>query len=106
MFLGRNYPYKNIDPTNPNFSGYLTRTFDKDYLTKKTIDLIVEDITGSPGGVRLLDYMVHNGKKLYLLKKFLPAAGFYHFVRRGTNGLGTQQRIGDLVVFHRTKPDL
>lgn len=74
MFLGRNYPYKNIDPTNPNFSGYLTRTFDKDYLTKKTIDLIVEDITGSPGGVRLLDYMVHNGKKLYLLKKFLPTA--------------------------------
>lgn len=73
MFLGSSYPYKTIDPTNPNFSAYLTRTFDKQYLTKKTIDLIVDDIVGSPGGVRLLDYMVYNGKKLYLLKKFLPS---------------------------------
>lgn len=73
MFLGKDYPYKSIDPTNPNFSAYLTRTFDKAYLTKKTVDLIVDDLVGSPGGVRLLDYMVYNGKKLYLLKKFLPA---------------------------------
>lgn len=74
MFLGKDYPYKRIDPTNPNFSAYLTRTFDKAYLTKKTVDLIVDDLVGSPGGVRLLDYMVYNGKKLYLLKKFLPEA--------------------------------
>lgn len=72
MFLGSNYPYKKIDPTNPNFSSYLTRTFDKAYLTKKTVDLIVDEFVGPPGGQRLLDYMVYNGKKLFLLKKFLP----------------------------------
>ncbi|MBK8698935.1 MAG: hypothetical protein IPN29_05100 [Saprospiraceae bacterium] len=72
MFLGSSYPYKSIDPANPNFSAYLTRTFDKEYLVKKTVDLLVEDLLGEPPGARLLDQMVHNGKKLYFLKKFMP----------------------------------
>lgn len=32
----------------------------------------MQDILGAPGGMRLLDLMVHNGKNLYVLDKLLP----------------------------------
>jgi hypothetical protein len=74
MFLGNQYPYKNIDPTNPNFSAYLTRTFNKEHIVPKTIDLLIDNMMESPSGAKLLDIMVHNGKKIYLKQLFLPTA--------------------------------
>ncbi len=74
FFLGREYPYRAIDPTNPNFSEYLTRTFTPDHLVLKTLIPLAEDLLGPPPGDQLLDYMIHNGKKLYLLDALLPAA--------------------------------
>lgn len=72
MFLGNQFPYKNIDPTNPNFSAYLTRTFNKDHIVPKTMDLLIDNMMESPSSAKLLDIMVHNGKKLYLKQLFLP----------------------------------
>jgi hypothetical protein len=73
MFLGNQFPYKNIDPTNPNFSGYLTRTFNKDHIVPKSMDLLIDNMVESPTSAKLLDIMIHNGKKLYLKQLFLPA---------------------------------
>ncbi|MFN7119362.1 MAG: hypothetical protein ACK4TA_21370 [Saprospiraceae bacterium] len=72
FFLGEHYPYQQYNPGNPNFSAYLTRTFNKAHLVPKTLQPLVEELVGPPAGNRLLDLMVHNGKKLYLLDHFLP----------------------------------
>jgi len=73
MFLGSSYPYKELDPNNPAFSNYLTRAFNKKHLVKKVVEILVDDQLGRPSGSRLLDQMIHNGKKLYILDKILPS---------------------------------
>lgn len=72
LFLGNTYPYKRIDPQNPSFSSYLTRSFDKKHLVKKTMEILVDDQLGETGGLRMLDQMIHNGKRLYILDHLLP----------------------------------
>lgn len=72
MFLGADYPYKQLDPNNPAFSKYLTRTFNKEHLPRKVTEILVDDIIGKPPGSRLLDQMIHNGKRLYILDRVLP----------------------------------
>lgn len=72
MFLGNDFDYKSIDPTNPVFSSYLARTYNKEHLTKKTIDVLVEDIVGQPPGKRFIDQMINRGKKTFVLKMLLP----------------------------------
>ena len=74
MFLNDFLDYKAFDPTNPAYSDYLTRTFNREHLVKKALDLVVDELTGPPAGGRLIDYMIHNGKKLYLLEQLLPYA--------------------------------
>lgn len=72
FFIGESFPYQSIDPLNPNFSSYLTRTFNKDHLVSKTLAVLVEDLVGQPTKRRLLDKMINNGKKLYLLDHLIP----------------------------------
>jgi len=72
MYMGRDYPYKQLFPTNPAFSAYLTRSFEKSYVVKKGMDAIIADIVGFPNGSRMIDQMLHNGKKQYILEKLLP----------------------------------
>jgi len=72
MFLGEDFPYGSIAMDNPAFSNYLTRSFNKEHLSKKTIELILEDYMPKPQKNQLLDQMIYNGKKLYLLNKILP----------------------------------
>jgi hypothetical protein len=74
FYLGDQYPYQQYNPSNPNFSRYLTRTFNADHLVSKSMSLLVDDLLGTPSGNRLIDYMIHNGKELYLLDKLLPEA--------------------------------
>ncbi len=74
FFLGPEYPYQAINPGNPAFSEYMTRTFTPEHLVSKTMSVLVEDLVGPPSGDRLLDIMINNGKKLYLLDQFLPYA--------------------------------
>ncbi len=72
FFLGASYPYAAYNQGNPNFSKYLTRTFNEEHLVYKTLLPLVEDLVGDPQGGRLLDLMVHNGKKLYIMDHLLP----------------------------------
>ncbi len=74
MFLGSDYPYQVYNPGNSNFSAYLTRTYNKDHLVSRTMNSLVEDLVGPPPGPRLLDQMIHNGKKRYILSQLLPYA--------------------------------
>jgi hypothetical protein len=74
FYLGEKYPYQQYNPMNPNFSQYFIRTFNKDHLVAKSIKILVNDLIGQPSGDRLLDYMIHNGKELYILDCLLPYA--------------------------------
>lgn len=72
MFCNQLIDYKSIDPTNPTFSNYLTRSFNPDHLSKKIIDRILDEICGEAPGVRLIDIMIHEGKKHFIMDKLLP----------------------------------
>lgn len=72
MYLGADYDYMKYVPRNPAFSQYLTRRFNKDHIVKKSIEVLVDDIVGEASGDRMLDHMIHNGKRLYILDHLLP----------------------------------
>ncbi len=72
FFLGSTYPYAQFNPANPAFSAYLTRTFNRDHLVSKTMRVLVEDVTGPPGGSKMLDLMIHRGKQMFILDQVLP----------------------------------
>ncbi|MEN0004832.1 MAG: hypothetical protein AAF798_11835 [Bacteroidota bacterium] len=74
FFLGADYPYQKYNPNNPSFSQYITQSFTKAHITEKIGRLLLEDKLGFPKGNRLLDQMIHNGKKLYMLDRLLPSA--------------------------------
>lgn len=72
FFLGADYPYKKIDPKNPSFSQYQTRSFNKDHIVKKALETWIEDKIPPPTKNNLVAHMVTNGKKLYILDQLLP----------------------------------
>ncbi len=74
MFLGGDFPYQKIAPGNPAFSNYLTRTFNKDHIVRKSLELILDDLLEPPVGNRFVDIMIHHGKALYVLEHVLPSA--------------------------------
>ena len=70
MFLGENHStYEALITTYPKF---ISRTFRKDYLIERVFELLVGDLVGESKGNRLIDYMIHNGKKLYIIDCLLP----------------------------------
>jgi len=74
MFLGKNFPYKSLATQNPAFSDYIVRAFNEDHISKKVLENLVLDQMGEVKGNRLLDYMIYNGKKNYILEQLLPYA--------------------------------
>jgi hypothetical protein len=72
MFLGANHAAY-TDP-QLNLPRYVSRTFTPQYLTTRTLKTWISDIVPPPSGGRLLDYMLYNGKQLYLLNLVLPDA--------------------------------
>jgi hypothetical protein len=72
FYLGSNYPYQQKNPQNPNFSAYLTRTFNAEHLVTKTLQPLIDDMVPQPETDHLLALMIREGKKLYLQDKLLP----------------------------------
>jgi hypothetical protein len=74
MFLGADFPYRTFTGQDPAFSDYLVRSYNRDHLVKRSMDVVVDDLAGPPAGDRLLDLMLHNGLKLYILEHLMPHA--------------------------------
>lgn len=72
MFLANSLDYKRVEPDNPGFSSYITRSWNPDHLVRKSLEVWISDFVEPTQGNRLLDQMVYNGKKLYILKQLLP----------------------------------
>lgn len=71
-FLGKDYPYQQISPSDPAFSGYMVRTFNREHLVPKAVQALIGGLVQEPRQRRLIDLMVNNGKKLYVLDQLLP----------------------------------
>jgi len=70
FFLGSNYPRY-----NPGFfPAYIRRSMNKEHLVSKTMEAVASDMVGDIEGDRLIDYMIHNGRKYYVLDLLLPHA--------------------------------
>ncbi len=72
LFLGDAFPYNELEHGQNTFSNYLIRTYNKQHLVKKVLELWVDDKLGDPPANRAIDAMIKNGKKLYILKQLLP----------------------------------
>lgn len=70
FFLGENHKDYYANPNLRN--AYIVRTLNKLHLPAKVMYALADDIVGSPTGPRMIDFMVNEGKKLYLLDCFLP----------------------------------
>lgn len=68
FFLGADYKGYNIE----FFPGYIRRYMNRDHLVSKSMEAVADDLVGEVEGDRLLDYMIHNGKKYYVLELLLP----------------------------------
>ncbi|MEM1319126.1 MAG: hypothetical protein AAGG75_02655 [Bacteroidota bacterium] len=68
FFFGADYPYYNP----AYFPNYIKRHMDRKHMVMRAVEALVDDLCGPPKGERLLDRMVHNGKKLYLMDQLLP----------------------------------
>lgn len=72
MYLGKKFPYESLNNTSNTFASYLIRTYNKDHLLKKMTQIWIDDLFDNPNKKKVLDYMVDNGKKLYILKSIIP----------------------------------
>ena len=68
MFLGETYP--GYDPDV--FPYFMRRQFQKDYITVRLSKAIAQNCADQPPGQRLLDLMLHYGKRLYITDCLLP----------------------------------
>jgi len=72
LFLGDDFDYKHLDPQNPAFSDYLTRSYNRDHIVRKSLAMILDDLMGNSNGRRFIDLAIQEGKKLYCLRRMLP----------------------------------
>ncbi|MCB0523480.1 MAG: hypothetical protein R3A50_15175 [Saprospiraceae bacterium] len=69
LFLGENYPYYNPDV----FPAFVRRQFNKDYICIRLAKALTQNVFDeTPPGTRLLDFMLYNGKMLYITSSLLP----------------------------------
>lgn len=68
MFLGENYP--GYDPET--YPAYIRRQFRREYIPIRLARALAQNLSDAPSGERLLDWMLYNGKVLYVAKHLLP----------------------------------
>lgn len=73
LYLGKDFPYNQYVPNNTSFSAYQLIRYDKKYLVRNIAEAIVDDWMGQQSnGENLLEKMIFNGRKLYIISKILP----------------------------------
>ncbi len=73
FFLGEDYPY--YDPAV--FPNYMVRTMTQEYLTAKAIEALAQVVLPPTSTGNLLDYMIFNGKRLFISSRLLPDDPMY-----------------------------
>ena len=68
FFLGEDYPF--YDPAV--FPRYMQQTMTSEYISANAVRALAQVLLPPVSSGNLLDYMIHNGKILYLASRFLP----------------------------------
>jgi len=68
-FMGESFSAYNPD----YFPEYLRRQFKQEYMTTKLATALASGVAGPPKGDKIIDFMLNNGKILYLVDCLLPA---------------------------------
>ncbi len=106
MFLGDTFPYLTYTGLNNAFSDYLTRSYNKDHIVRRALEVWVDDIAGPPSGNRLLDLMIHNGKKIYILQSLMPTAHDTMIIDYSLDKLHWVEAGEKNIWFHFTREDM
>ena len=72
FFLGPGFDYTQVAPDEPIFSNYLAASYTPEHFAGKLLRVLFEDAYPPPRTGRMIDYLLYEGKKLYLLEKLLP----------------------------------
>lgn len=72
FYLGPDFDYSQVSSQEAIFSEYLTHTYRPEYLTQKLMQVLIQDYVPRPRAGRLIDYIIYEGKKLFLLDRVLP----------------------------------
>ena len=72
FFLGPDFDYAQVAPNEPIFSNYLAESYTPDNFTGKLLRVLIEDVYPQPRSGRMIDYLLYEGKKLYLLQLLMP----------------------------------
>lgn len=72
MFLGLTGLYDQVSINNPNFSSYINRTFNIQHLPEKIMFALATEAVPVPSSNRLLDHIISEGIKLFLVKEWMP----------------------------------
>lgn len=74
-FFGENYPiYYTLPQPTPY---YIAQTLNREHITSKILKAVAEDFIPDTASTTLLDHMILNGKRLYLVDKLLPCTPDY-----------------------------
>lgn len=72
FYLGKGYT--GYEYNGDRFPRYVARSMNREHLVSKVVENLAQDVLGEAAGNRLIDIMVNNGKKLYIIDKLLPFA--------------------------------
>ena len=75
QYAGKNFSVYQVPQVQEMYPAYISRRFDKEYITANCMKAIADDIypDKSPGKP-LIEQMIEKGKQWFLLDKFLPDA--------------------------------
>lgn len=68
FFFGKSFPYQ-----YDVFPAHIQRSMDRQHLVARAIEAVASNLAGKVYGDKLIDYMIANGKTLYVKSLLLPA---------------------------------
>lgn len=74
QFAGKNFSAYSAPVIRQMYPEFISRRFDKEFMTAACMKAVVDDIYQVPETGKLIELMVEKGKQWYLLNKFIPEA--------------------------------
>lgn len=102
--LGPTYNYLAVDPREPVFSDYLARSYTPEHLTEKLLRVLIDDYVPRPRAGRLLDYILYEGKKNFLLRKLFPTTPAHILYEISEAQMGWLQR-NEVAIYAQLQKD-
>ncbi len=75
QYAGKDFSVYRAEPVQQMYPSYITRRFDKEYITANCMKSVADDVyPDKSAGRPLIEQIIEKGKQWFLLDKFLPDA--------------------------------